>query len=97
LVGFKQCEPRFVQALAPPAHAPLKMLAYTVRHEKLGIFGPAVASLGEPYFFLAEWLAMGCAGVLFVRRTIADVAFDDNERWRVLGSAKNLYRLAQPF
>ena len=85
-----------MQALAALAHAVPEMLAHAVRHEKLGVFGPAIAPLGEPYLFLAERLAMGCAGVVLVRRAIADVAFDDDERWRVLGSAKNLDRLRQP-
>src|SRR5689334_20057992 len=71
------------------------MVAHAVRHEKLDVFGPAVASLGESYFFFAERFTMGCTGVLFVRCAIADMAFDDNEHRCVPAPAKNLNCLSQ--
>ena len=72
------------------------MLAHTVRDEKLGILGPAVAPLGETYLLFAERLAVGRAGVVLVRRAVANVALDDDQRWHILGSAENLDRLRQP-
>ena len=45
----------------------------------LRVLGPAVAALGEADLFLAERLAVGRGGVLLVRRTVADVAVEDDE------------------
>ena len=67
----------------------LEMLAHAVRHEELRVFRPAVAALRQTDFFLAERLAVRRAGVLLVRRAVADVAVDDDQRRpvvRALGS-----------
>ena len=55
------------------------MLAHAVRHQKLGVLGPAVAALGEAYLLLAERLAMGGAGVVLMRGAIADMTLDDDQ------------------
>ena len=62
-----------------PAQSFLEMLANTGRHEKLGIFGPAVAALGQAYFLFAKRLAVGCAGVVFVRCAKPDMAVHDDQ------------------
>ena len=81
---------------AAPADAILEMLAHAVRHEKLGVFRPAVAALGEAYLLLAERLAVGRAGVVLMRRAIADVAFDDDQGRHVVGAPETLDGLRQP-
>jgi len=53
-VGFKQRDPRFAQALPAPADAVAKMRAHPFGHQKLGVFGPSVAALGETDFFLTS-------------------------------------------
>ena len=65
-------------------------------HEKLGILGPAIAALGKAYFLFAERLAMGGAGVLLVRRAVADMALDDDQRRHVRRAAESLDRLGHP-
>src|ERR1700756_5106959 len=72
------------------------MHTHTVRHEKFGVFGPAIAALGQPYLFLAKRLAVGGTGVMPVRRAISDMALDDNERRRILGTTEILDGLAEP-
>ena len=46
------------------------------------------SSFGQPNFFFAERLAVGGAGVLLVRRAVADMAVDDDQRRRVVGPAE---------
>ena len=95
-VGFKLGEPSLVKAPAAPTDAVSEVLAHAVWDEKFGILRPAIAPLGETYLLFAERLAVGGAGVVLVRRAIADMALDDNQRWRVIGAAENLDRLRQP-
>ncbi len=95
-VGFKPRAPGVVQAFAAPADAFVEMLANAVRHQKFGVFGPTVASLGETHFFFAERLAVGRAGVVLVGRAIADMTLDDDEGRRLLVPPENLDRLAKP-
>src|SRR5262249_40372708 len=51
-----------------------------VGHQKLGILGPAVESLGETDLVVAEWFAMSFRSVLLVRSAIADMAVQDDQR-----------------
>ena len=85
-----------MEALTAPARAIPEILAHTVRHEKLGVLGPAITPLGKTYLLFAEWFAVGCAGVVFVRRAVANVALDDDQRRHILSPAKNRDRLRQP-
>ena len=82
-IGSKLAQPRLVQALAALTHAVVEMLAHAVRHEEFGVFGPTVTALGQADFLFAQRLAVGRAGVLLVRRAVADMAVDDDQRRRV--------------
>ena len=64
-------------ALADPVG---EVLADAVGDEELGVLGPAVGALGLAHLLLAERLAVGGGGVLLVRRAVADVAVDDDQR-----------------
>src|ERR1700730_15082699 len=63
----------------------LKPLVHAIRHQKLGIFGPTVISLGQLYFFFAQRLAVRRTGILLVRSAVGNVAVDDDERGPVRG------------
>jgi hypothetical protein len=67
-----------MQRQATRADAFLKMLAYPIRDKKLRIYRPAVVALRQPDFFLAQRFAVRRAGVLLIRRTVGDVAVDDD-------------------
>ena len=56
------------------------MLVHAVGHEELRIFGPSIVAFAEADLLIAERLAMSRGGVLFVRRAVADVAVQDDER-----------------
>ena len=73
-------EPGVAQLLAALADAVAEVLVDAVGDEELGVLRPAVVALGQPDFLLAERLAVGGAGVLLVRRALADVAVDDDQR-----------------
>ena len=67
------------------------MFVDAVGNEKLVVLGPAVVLLGELDLFFAERFAVGGFGVLLVRRALADVAVDDDQRRpvrRVRGTSK---------
>src|ERR1700688_1002377 len=72
------------------------MLVNTVRHHEFGVLGPSVAALGEADFLLAERLAMGIAGIVFVRSAVANMAIDDNEGGHTIGAPENFDCLGQP-
>src|SRR5215510_15970997 len=61
------------------------MLAHSFGNEKCSIFRPTVMALSEPDFFLTQRFSMRRAGILFVRRTVGDMAIDDNQRRSIGG------------
>src|ERR1700746_2279072 len=67
----------FVSALSNPI---AKVFAHTFGYEELGVFGPAVEALGQANLVCSERLAMRFAGGVLVRRSVPDVAIDDDER-----------------
>jgi hypothetical protein len=73
-------EPGVPQLLPTQAHPLVEALVNSVRHEELGVFGPAVVALGQANFVLAQRLTMGGTGVLPVGRAPTDVAVDDDQR-----------------
>ena len=60
------------------------MLAHAVRHQKLRLLRPAVIPFGEPNLLLAERMAVGGTRIVLVRRAVADVAIDDDQRRTVV-------------
>ena len=78
-----------------PAHADAirEMLAHSIGHKELRVLWPAVKALGEADFFFAQRLAMGLGGVVFMRRAVADVAVQNDQRWPALGLAEHVQRV----
>ena len=56
------------------------MVVDPVRDQELGVLGPAIAALGQAHFLFAQRLAVGLAGILLVRRAVADMAANDDQR-----------------
>ena len=73
---------------AAHADAIREMLAHTIGNQELRVLGPAVSAFDEADLFFAQRLAMGRRRVVFVRRTVADVAVQDDEGRPSLGLAK---------
>jgi hypothetical protein len=69
------------------------VLSDAIRDEKLSILRPSIAALSQPDLIFAERLSMGCRGVLFMWRTIADVAVQDEEGRPARRLAKHLQGL----
>ena len=69
------------------------VLHHPVGHEELGILRPAIGALGEPDLVLAQRLAMGGGGIDLVRRAVADVAVEDDQRRPALGLAEDRERI----
>ena len=65
------------------------MIYYTGRDEELRILGPAVIALGFPDRFRAHRIAVRLGGA-GDRRAPADHAVDDDQRWSVLRSRRNV-------
>src|SRR5262249_45181642 len=70
-----------------------EMLANTIGHEKFRVLRPAVVALAHPDLIIAGRLAMSFQGVLFVRRTVTDVAVQDEEGGAALAAPENLQGL----
>ena len=67
------------------AHAVSELIVDAVRNQKLRVFRPAVISLHQFDFRFAQRLTMRFVRVLLVRRAVADVAVDNDERWPIVG------------
>ena len=69
-------------AQLPPARADAvrEVLDDAVRNQELRVLGPAVEPLRGANLLLAERLAVRRGRVLHVRRPVADVAVDDDQR-----------------
>ena len=75
------------------ADAGSEMLPDAVGHKELGILGPAIGALGEPDLLVAQRLAVGCGGVDLVRRAVADVAVQNDQRRPARGLAEDRERM----
>ena len=70
-----------VSQLAAPSADPVgEMLVHAVGDQELGVLGPVVGALRLAHLVLAERLPVDLGGVLLVRRAVADVAVDDDQR-----------------
>ena len=67
-----------------------EVLADAVGDEELRVLRPAVDALGQADLLVAERLAVGLGRVLLVRRAVADVAVEDDERGAALGLPEDL-------
>src|SRR5215475_1877956 len=65
---------------ASRADACHEMFTHAIGNEKLRVFRPSVAALGETHFFFAERFAMRRCSVLQIWRAVADVTIQDDER-----------------
>ena len=72
-----------------------KMFSYAVRHQELCILRPTVKLLDQSHFFFAQGLAVRRVGVLFMRRTVADVAIHDDQGGPVCGLVERVERARQ--
>src|SRR5262249_41159357 len=93
---FEQLRPRAPQTRAACANARREMLVDSIRNKKLFILGPPIAAFREPDLFVAEWLTVSCCSVLLMRRTIADVAVQNDERRTTLCLSEDGPRLLDP-
>ena len=78
-------EPIVAQLLAPLSDTLTEVIVDAVWHVEFLIFWPAVASFGKPDLLLAQRLAVGPAGILFIGSAVSDMAVYDNQRRPVIG------------
>src|SRR4030095_3949455 len=70
-------------------------LIRAMRDENLRVLRPSVGALDKADFIVAEWFAMRRRRVLFVRRTVSDVAVEHDECGFALSVAENRQRLLE--
>src|SRR5262245_15054653 len=92
VVGKERLPPR---ARGSPARADagIELFAHPVGNEKLRVFRPAIGALGQTYLFVAQRIAVRRGRVDLVRRAVADMAVQDDQRRPALGSVKDLERV----
>ncbi len=66
-----------------------EVLIYAIGHKELRILGPAVAALDEPHLVRTERLAVSGRRILYMRRAVADVALNQDERRLAAGPRRN--------
>ncbi len=76
--------------LAPQANRGLLLQAVVdaVWHVEFLAFGPAVVPLGKTNLLFTQRLTVRTAGILLVRRAVADMAVDDDQRRPIFGALK---------
>src|SRR5437660_1705463 len=89
-IGSKEFRPLAPRLSAARSYPGSKMFVDAVGHKKLGILGPAVTTLREPNLLVSERLAVGRGSVLSIRRPIAYVAVQHDERGAVFRLAKDV-------
>ena len=87
-IGSEQVGPLAMGPRAARADSFGEVLAHAVRNQKLGILGPAVGAFDQPNLVFAERIAVGGGGILAMRRAVADVAVEDDQRGTAYGLAK---------
>src|SRR5262249_38145630 len=92
-VGDKHRLPVTMSIAAPRTYARLELLLDPVGNQKLGILRPAVSVLDQPDLLLAQGLAMGRGRIDLVRRAIADVAVQNDQRGSTFGLAEDGKRI----
>ena len=81
-------EPGIAQILAALADPLPEVIVDAVRHVEFLVFGPAVVPFGETNLLFTQRLAVRAAGILLVRRAVADVAVHDDQRGPIVGVLK---------
>src|SRR5271166_6485980 len=71
------------------------MVVDAFRHKEFLVFRPAVVSLREPDFLLAERFTVSTTSILLMGRAVSDVAVHDDERGAILGVMKSAERTGQ--
>ena len=85
--------PRLPAALADALG---KVLHHSVGHEELGILRPVIGALDELDLVFAQRLAMGGGRVDLVRRAVADMAVENDQRRPVFRLAEDRERVLDP-
>ena len=89
-IGLEQIHPPTPRGGATRAHPGREMLVHAVGDEELGVLRPSVKTFGETDLVLPQRLAMGFGRVVLVRRAIADVAVEDDERGAAFRALEDL-------
>src|SRR5262245_56724460 len=96
-IGFtirgEEFRPLLPSVAAALADSGCEVLVHAIRNEELRVLRPPVGALDEADFIIAEWFAMSGRRVLFVRRTVSDVAVEHNECGSALRLPENLQRM----
>src|SRR5690348_627498 len=75
----------FASALADPV---AEILEYAVGNEELCVLGPTIILFRKPHFLLTQRFAVGFVGILLVRRSVADMAVEDDQSRAIFGFEK---------
>ena len=86
----KQFCPRAPRLTAARANPCREVIVDAIGHEELCVLGPSVVALAESNLFIAKRFAVGSGGIVLVRRTIADMAIQDNKSGASLLLSENL-------
>src|SRR5271156_1366314 len=88
-VGGEELCPFDSGLFAAGAYSGCEVVVNAVRNQKLCVFGPAISTLSEADFFIAERLAVSFGSVLFIGRTPTDMTVENDEGRSALRLAKN--------
>src|SRR5262249_50655005 len=81
-------KPRIAQVLTPLANPLPEVIVDAIRNVKVLVVGPVVVAFCKTNLVLSKRFAVRAAGILLVRRTVADVTVDDDQSGPVNGVLK---------
>ena len=94
-VCLDERQPVRAKIVAALADSCAEVLAHAIRHEKLGIFRPTIAALGQTNLFNSERFAVGGAGIVLVWSAVADMTLDDDQSGYVFRALEFLDRFRE--
>ena len=94
-VSTKQSHPIAPQFCTSLTQLSLEIVQHFRRNQEFGVLRPTIASFGAANLLFPEWFAVGSARILLVRRTVGDMAIDDDQTRSVRRLLETLKRFSQ--
>src|SRR5262249_47258947 len=92
-IRVEEFRPLLPSVAAALADSGCEVLVHAIRHEELPVLWPPVGALRQADFIIAERFAMRGRCILFVRRTVPNVAVEHNECGSALRLPENVQRM----
>jgi len=95
-IALEQCQPLRPELRSASPEFRREVLVHTIRHQKFRVLWPAIGAFREPDLLLTQGFAVRARGILLMRRTIADMALDDDQARPIVNALGDRDRVGDP-